>query len=60
MHSKCSCYLNAFENRMFGITGDPKKKFLMSQSWGLLSEKIFTENGEYFINHSSSIILLKN
>ena len=32
----------------------------MSQSWGVLSEKIFTGDGEYLINHSSSIILLKN
>ncbi len=53
-------YLNSFENKMYGITGDPKKIFLMSQSWGILSEKIFTGEGEYLINHSSSIILLKN
>lgn len=53
-------YLNSFENKMFGITGDPKKIFLMSQSWGVVSEKIFTGEGEYLINHSSSIILLKN
>jgi Uncharacterized protein SCO1/SenC/PrrC, involved in biogenesis of respiratory and photosynthetic systems len=45
---------------MYGITGNPKKVFLMSQSWGVMSEKIFTGEGEYLINHSSSIILLKN
>ena len=53
-------YLNSFENKIYGITGDPKKIFLMSKSWGILSEKIFTEDGNYLINHSSSIILLKN
>ena len=53
-------YLNSFENKMYGITGDPKKIFLMSQSWGVMSEKIFTADGEYLINHSSSIILLKD
>ena len=53
-------YLNTFENRIYGITGDPKKVFLMSKSWGVLSEKIFTEDGNYLINHSSSIILLKD
>ena len=53
-------YLNSFENKIFGITGDPKKVFLMSKSWGVLSEKIFTEDGNYLINHSSSIILLKD
>ena len=32
----------------------------MSKSWGILSEKIFTEDGNYLINHSSSIILLND
>tara|TARA_B100001540_G_scaffold302592_1_gene310247 strand:+ start:475 stop:684 length:210 start_codon:yes stop_codon:yes gene_type:complete len=45
---------------MYGITGDPKKVFLLSKSWGIVSEKIFNDEGEYLINHSSSIILLKN
>ena len=53
-------YLNSFENKIYGITGDPKKIFTMSKSWGILSEKIFTEDGNYLINHSSSIILLKD
>ena len=53
-------YLSSFENKIYGITGDPKKIFLMSKSWGVLNEKIFTEDGNYLINHSSSIILLKN
>ena len=53
-------YLNSFENKIYGITGDPKKIFLMSRSWGVLSEKIFTEDGNYLINHSSSIILLND
>ncbi len=53
-------YLNSFENKIYGITGDPKKVFLMSKSWGILSEKIFTEDGNYLINHSSSIILLNH
>ena len=53
-------YLNSFENKIYGITGNPKKVFLLSQSWGVLSEKIFAEDGSYLINHSSSIMLLKN
>ena len=53
-------YLDSFENKMFGITGDPKKIFLLSQSWGVLSEKIFSEDGNYLINHSSSVLLLKD
>ena len=53
-------YLSTFENEIYGITGDPQKVWLLSQSWGVLSEKIFTEDGNYLINHSSSIMLLEN
>ena len=52
-------YLNSFKNKIYGITGDPQKIFLFSKSWGVLSEKIFSEDGNYLINHSSSILLLK-
>ena len=51
-------YLNSFKNKIYGITGDPQKVFLLSKSWGVLSEKIFNEDGGYLINHSSSILLL--
>ena len=53
-------YLNSFENKIYGITGNPKKIFVLSKSWGILSEKIFEEDGSYLINHSSSVILLKD
>ena len=53
-------YLDSFENKIYGITGDPKKIFVLSKSWGILSEKIFAKDGSYLINHSSSIILLEN
>ena len=52
-------YLDSFKNKIYGITGDPQKIFSLSKSWGVLSEKIFTEDGEYLINHSSSVLLLK-
>ena len=53
-------YLDSFENKIYGITGDPKKIFVLSKSWGVPSEKIFAEDGNYLINHSSSVILLEN
>jgi len=53
-------YLDSFKNKIYGITGDPEKVFLLSKSWGVLSEKIFDEDGSYLINHSSSILLLDN
>jgi protein SCO1 len=51
-------YLESFKNKIYGITGEPQKVFLLSKSWGVLSEKIFNEDGTYLINHSSSILLL--
>lgn len=53
-------YLSSFKNTIYGITGDPEKIFLLSKSWGVLSEKIFNDDGSYLINHSSSILLLDN
>ena len=53
-------YLNSFEGKFTGITGEPEKIFKLSQSWGIASQKIFSENEEYTVNHSSPIILLKN
>ena len=53
-------YLNSFENNFVGITGEPEKIFLLSQSWGILSQKIFKDDGEYNVDHSSPVILLKN
>ena len=53
-------YLSSFEGKFIGITGKPEKIFKLSQSWGIASQKIFSENGEYTVNHSSPIILLKD
>ena len=53
-------YLGLFKNKIYGITGDPEKIFLLARSWGVLSEKIFNKDGTYLINHSSSILLLAN
>ena len=53
-------YLSNFDNKFIGITGNPEKIFLLYQSWGVMSKKIFLENGEYNIDHSSPVILLKD
>ena len=53
-------YLSSFENNFVGITGEPEKIYLLSQSWGILSQKIFKDDGEYNIDHSSPVILLKD
>ena len=53
-------YLSNFDNKFVGITGEPEKIFLLYKSWGVMSKKIFLENGEYNIDHSSPVLLLKN
>jgi len=53
-------YLGNFDNNFIGITGKPEKIFLLYQSWGVMSKKIFLDNGEYDIDHSSPVILLKD
>tara|TARA_Y100001970_G_scaffold249933_1_gene321044 strand:- start:13277 stop:13861 length:585 start_codon:yes stop_codon:yes gene_type:complete len=52
-------YLSNFDNNFIGITGEPEKIFLLAQSWGIISQKIFSENGEYNVDHSSPVIILK-
>ena len=53
-------YLNSFENTIVGITGESEKIFVLSKSWGIKSQKIFSEDGNYTVNHSSPVLLLKN
>ena len=53
-------YLSSFENNFIGITGEPEKIYVLSQSWGIVSQKIFKDDGEYNVNHSSPVILLKD
>ncbi len=37
-------YLSSFKNSFIGITGEPEKIYLLSKSWGILSQKIFLED----------------
>ena len=53
-------YLSSFKNNFIGITGESEKIYLLSQSWGILSQKIFKDDGEYNVDHSSPVILLKD
>ena len=53
-------YLSSFGDKFIGITGESEKIFTLSKSWGIIKEKIFTEDGNYTLNHSSPIILLKD
>ena len=53
-------YLSSFENTIVGITGESEKIFVLSKSWGIKSQKIFSDSGNYTVDHSSPVLLLKN
>ena len=53
-------YLSPYENKIIGITGEPEKIFVLSKSWNIKSQKIFSEDGNYTVDHSSPVLLLKN
>ena len=53
-------YLSSFENKIVGITGESEKIFILSKSWGIKSQKIFSDDGNYTVDHSSPVLLLKN
>ena len=53
-------YLSSFENTIIGITGESEKIFVLSKSWGIKSQKIFSDSGNYTVDHSSPVLLLKN
>ena len=53
-------YLSNFDNKIIGITGDPEKIFLLYKSWGVMSKKIFLDTGDYNIDHSTPVLLLKD
>ena len=53
-------YLSAFNNRIIGITGEPKKIRALAKSWGVYSKKVLPDGGNYIIDHTSLIFLLKS
>tara|TARA_B100000579_G_scaffold387217_1_gene359466 strand:+ start:754 stop:1278 length:525 start_codon:yes stop_codon:yes gene_type:complete len=53
-------YLNSFENKIIGITGKSEEIFVLSKSWGIKSQKIFSDSGSYTVDHSSPVLLLKD
>ena len=53
-------YLSAFNNRIIGITGESKKIKALAKSWGVYSKKVSPDGGNYIIDHTSLIFLLKS
>ncbi len=51
-------YISNFSDRITGITGEPDKVLAMAKSFGIYSKKVPTEDGDYTMDHTASVLLL--
>lgn len=51
-------YISNFSDRIIGITGEPDKVHAMAKSFGIYSKKVATEDGDYTMDHTASVLLL--
>ena len=51
-------YTAAFTDRITGITGDPKEMEKVIKGWKIYARKVPTENGDYTMDHTASVMLL--
>ncbi len=53
-------YLPYFGERITGITGDIDAVLSLSKSWGIYRKKIPTSDGDYTIDHTSTVFMLSH
>jgi protein SCO1 len=51
-------YTAAFTDRITGITGNPDEVEKLLKSWKIYAKKVPTENGDYTMDHTASVMLL--
>jgi protein SCO1/2 len=51
-------YVGNFSDRIVGISGDPDKVHAMAKSFGIYWKKVDTEDGDYTMDHTASVLLL--
>ncbi|MEP7453055.1 SCO family protein [Phyllobacterium sp. SB3] len=51
-------YTAAFTDRITGITGKPEEIDKLVKSWRIYAKKVPTENGDYTMDHTASVMLL--
>lgn len=51
-------YTAAFTDRITGITGKPEEVEKLVKSWRIYAKKVPTEDGDYTMDHTASIMLL--
>jgi len=52
-------YVSNVSDRIVGITGAPDKVAAMTKSFGIYSRKVDTGDGDYTMDHSASVLMLK-
>ncbi|AMS41749.1 SCO family protein [Aminobacter aminovorans] len=53
-------YVSNVSDRITGITGSPDKIAAMAKAFGIYSKKVPTEGGDYTMDHTASVLLLKS
>lgn len=53
-----NAYVSNVSDRITGITGSPDKIAAMAKSFGIFFRKVPTEDGDYTMDHSASVLLL--
>ena len=53
-------YLPYFTERITGITGETDAVLSLAQSWGIYRKKILTSDGDYTIDHTSTVFMLSD
>ncbi|MBB3655665.1 protein SCO1/2 [Rhizobium sp. BK650] len=51
-------YVNAFSSRITGITGRPEEMRKVSDGWFIHAAKLPSENGDYHMSHTVSLLLI--
>ncbi|MES0096132.1 SCO family protein [Mesorhizobium sp. M0019] len=51
-------YVSNFSDRILGISGDPDKVHAMAKSFGIYWKKVDTNDGDYTMDHTASVLLL--
>lgn len=51
-------YVSNVSDRITGITGEPAKVEAMAKAFGIYFRKVETEDGDYTMDHTASVILL--
>jgi protein SCO1/2 len=51
-------YISNFSDRIVGITGEPAKVEAMAKAFGIYAKKVPTEDGDYTMDHTASVLLL--